>query len=169
MIKVFEGTKVSINPDDMIASDIYTGVIIQGETVKADDETLEEWSKFRNKNCVIDELVECNITDKIIVTYGGDVDRVTSEFSPDSIILTTDYVDITEKRADEIKIGDNLVDANFYDIFHKKDFDLELTAVFIENVEHIKGEFKGYEIYLSESDSKWYGIYTDNLFTKNLI
>lgn len=169
MIKVFDKTSVSVNPDEVVASDIYTGVILQGEIVKTDDETVEEWAKFRNKNCLVDELVECSIVDKIIVTYGGDHDRVTSEFSPDSIILTTDYLNIIEKRADEINIGDNVVDANFYDVFHKRDFDLELNAVFIENVEYIKGEFSGYEIHISESDGRWYGIYTDNLFTKNLI
>tara|TARA_B110000285_G_scaffold9984_1_gene10028 strand:- start:611 stop:1117 length:507 start_codon:yes stop_codon:yes gene_type:complete len=168
MIKVFETTKISTNPDEIKASQIYTGVIVQGETIRAEDETLEEWSNFRNTNCIVDELIECNIDDKIIVSYGGD-DLATTELSIDSIVLTTDYETLTEKRADEIKIGDNLVDANFYDNYNKRDSDIELYAVFIQNVEHVTGKFKGYEIHLSESDSQWYGIYADNLFCKNLI
>jgi len=164
MVKVYGESRLSINPDEIKALDAYTGVVLQAEpAINADTE--QDYGYFRNKSVVIDEILPTKITDKVVVHYGGDED-LTCSLPPESKVLVTNFKKLIIKEAKDLKIGDNLVDATYYDIYHKKDVDLQLYPIFVQQVEYIEGEFDGYDIYL-DTLYEWRGIYVDNVFVSN--
>ena len=163
MTKVYTNSKLSINPDNIIASDIYTGVILQGECIKSKNDTDEDHLEFRNKSADVYDIVETKINGKVVIHHSGESD-ITASFNPESILLVTDYSTITEKKAIDIEIGDNLVDGNYYQKFLEKDEDA--VPVFVQNIEFIEGEFDGFDIILDDTRYDWYGIFVDDMFVK---
>ena len=164
MTSIYKQSNVSVNPDSILGEEIYTGVIVQGECVKSFDETDENHLNFRNKNATIDELIPTKITGKITIHHSGE-EELLSVFSPESTLLVTDYKTITEKKAKDIAIGDNLVDGNFYQKFLEKDEDAR--AVFVQQVDYDETtEFDGYSVKLDDSVYSWYGIFVDDMFVK---
>lgn len=163
MIKVYKDSKISINPDFIKAEDVYTGVILQGETLRDDSETDDDYIDFRNRSVIVDEMIETTISNKIIIHHSGD-DDITSSFDPNCTVLVSDYSKIEEKLAKDIQVGDMLVDANYYQKFLENDEDS--IAVFVQGVDFIEGEFDGYELTLDTTNYNWYGIYVDDMFVK---
>ena len=115
MANIYKQSNVSVNPDSILGEEIYTGVILQGECNKSSDETEENHLNFRNKNATIDEIIPTKIKGKIIIYHSGE-ENLTSSFDPESTLLVTDYKVLTEKKAKDIAIGDNLVDGNYLDL-----------------------------------------------------
>lgn len=164
MATLFKQSNVSVNPDSLLAEEIYTGVIIQGECIKDFEETEENHLNFRNKNATVDELVDTTIKGKITIHHSGE-EELTSSFDPEATLLVTDYKTLTEKKAKDITIGDNLVDGNFYQKFLEKDEDAR--AVFVQQVEYDEHtEFDGYSVKLDDTVYSWYGIFVDDMFVK---
>lgn len=164
MTSIYKQSNVSVNPDSILGDEIYTGVIVQGECVKSFDETDENHLNFRNKNATIDELIPTKIKGKITIHHSGE-EELLSVFNPESTLLVTDYKTITEKKAKDIAIGDNLVDGNFYQKFLEKDEDAR--AVFVQQVDYDETtEFDGYSVKLDDSVYSWYGIFVDDMFVK---
>lgn len=169
MAKIFKTSNVSVNPDNILAEEIYTGVIVQGECNKDSEETDENHLNFRNRDAAVSELIETKITGKITIHHSGESD-LTASFDPESILLVTDFKTITEKKAKDIVIGDNLVDSNFYQNFLEKNEEVISThssAVFVQGVDYdTTTEFDGYNIVLDSSIYSWHGIFVDDMFVK---
>lgn len=164
MANIYKQSNVSVNPDSILGEEIYTGVILQGECNKSSDETEENHLNFRNKNATIDEIIPTKIKGKIIIYHSGE-ENLTSSFDPESTLLVTDYKVLTEKKAKDIAIGDNLVDGNFYQKFLEKDEDAR--AVFVQQVEYDEHtEFDGLSVKLDSTIYSWYGIFVDDMFVK---
>ena len=164
MINIYENSQISIFPDTLEGCDLYMGVILQAEPLKLENESDEDYLLFRNTSALIDEVSNVTLTDKIIITYAGD-DEEKSALPIDATVLVTDYKTITEKKAIDIAIGDNLVDGNYYQQSLDNTNENLATPVFVQQVEHVKGEFNGVSITLDD-DIQWYGIYVDNIFVK---
>ena len=161
--KVYVDSKLSVNPDNIIASELYTGVILQGECVKSENETDEDHLDFRNKSVHLYDIIDAKINGKVVLHHSGEED-LTSSFDPESTLLVSNFDTIQEKKAIDIKIGDSVVDSNYYQKFLEKDDDS--FPVFIQNVEYIEGEFDALELVLDSSGYEWYGIFVDDMFVK---